>query len=683
MMCRSVVVALSLLVGSVLVAGPAAAKPARCGGRFLSSSPALMTLGSADGGFVVAELAGDAGTLTVTGCGPTRARVKRKRKVTSVSARWAACGGSPLRLTATLPTATCATLVGKVRRPKQEAAAFEATLSACGDQRLDTAGGEACDASAASGDAACPGACRAAGATGACTWDPRRVVTTTQGQLCGGAVAGAYAFQGIGYASPPTGALRWRAPQAAPAWTGIRSARAPGNSCPQDIPVLNSRIGNEDCLYLNVRTPDPTPTALAPVMVWIHGGGFTSGDGGQYTGATEGAEIVRTGGVVVVSINYRLGPLGFLAHAGLSQEDPSHPSSGNYGLEDQIAALTWVRDHIAAFGGDPNQVTIFGESAGGWSVCAHLASPRSAGLFHRAIVQSGICTIPLTALAASEAQGDTFATRAGCAGTDPEVLACLRQRTATEIMNALPPDPNFAFTPGTWGTYGLVNDGYVFTEDLRDALAAGRFNKVPVMVGSTRDEGTLFVTLAHDNRGAPLQPSEYPARLAYLMASPAAAAVAAHYPLANYPVPGAALADAFGSAVLACPTIKAAHLMAPHTPTYLYQFEYPDAAFPVPLTQSFALGAFHSAEIQFIFGIPAGAAPFSADETSLSGTMMRYWTRFARTGDPNGPSDPIWPPFQGSNMHLVLDRTVTTSSGAKQADCDFYDSIDYLRPPLQ
>lgn len=376
-----------------------------------------------------------------------------------------------------------------------------------------------------------------------------------------------------------------------------------------------------------------------------------------------------------------------MAHPAFTAEDPSHPWSGNYGFEDQIAALTWVRDNITAFGGDANNVTIFGESAGGWSVCAHLASPFSKGLFHKAIVQSGLCTIPMPTLAAAEAQGQTLAENAGCSGAaDP--LACLRGKTANEIIDALPPDPHFAFTAGTWGSYQPTFDGHVLPRQMADAFATGEgLNRVPVLIGSNHDEGTLFTALAHDNVGAPLTAEQYPDRLAYFLPDPDnVVAAEAHYPLGNYIAPGAALADAFGDGFLACPTIKAGQLLAATLgstpPVYLYQFEFPDAPFQVPLLSSFPLGAFHSGEIQYIFGVPGAGGTFTADEATLSQTMMGYWTRFAATGNPNGNGLPTWPVLNATDQFMGIDVTSAVGTGAQHDDCAFWDSLDYLRSPL-
>jgi para-nitrobenzyl esterase len=505
------------------------------------------------------------------------------------------------------------------------------------------------------------------------------LVTTDQGSLRGFLRDGARNFVGIPYAAPPVGELRWKPPAAPPSWTETRLATAAGNVCPQVIPVINFPTGDEDCLFVNVHAPDPPPQQPAPVMVWIHGGAFNSGDGLQYGNGTDGAVMARDAGVVVVSMNYRLGQLGFLADRALSTEDPERNVSGNYGLLDQIAALEWVQRNIAAFGGDPGNVTIFGESAGGWSVCAHLASPLSAGLFHRAIVQSGICGQPLASLAAAETQGNRFALELGCDGA-ADVLACIRAKTAMEVIAALPGDPNFAFSEGEFGSWFPTLDGQVFSEQMADSFTAGTFNQVPTMVGSTRDEGTLFVMLSHDSVGRPLTPEDYPERVMSLLGDEELVdAVLAEYPLEAFAGPFESLSAVFGDGFLACPTIDTGRLVSAHVPTYLYQFEYPDADFALP--PSAPLGAFHSAEIQFVFGRPT-SPPFTEEEMELSEQLIGYWTRFATTGDPNGEGATSWPLLDATQPHLILDRTITEGRDAKGEACNFWRGLDYFRPPI-
>ena len=499
------------------------------------------------------------------------------------------------------------------------------------------------------------------------------LVRTDAGPVRGVGGPGVHRFLGIPYAAPPVGERRWRPPAPPEPWTEVRDASKPSAFCPQVLPFANAFAGSEDCLVVNVVTPDPPPAAPAPVMVWIHGGAFDSNDGRQITGSTEGDVIAADSGAIVVTLNYRLGQLGFLAHPALSAEDRGHPGSGNFGIEDQIAALRWVKRNIAAFGGDPNNVTVFGESAGGWSVCILLASPAAKGLFQRAIVESGLCLRPLSDLAEAEAQGQRFAERLGC-GDATDVLACMRAAPADQVIATLPPNPNVVFGAGEHGSWFPVVDGEVIPQPLEDLFRAGELNRVPLLIGSNRDEGTLFVAQAFDELGNPLAADQYREALAHFVPDGAIDAVTARYPLDAYPVPGAALAAAFGDGFLACPTIDTAELLAPYAPTYLYQFNYPDAQFPIPFPSSFDLGAFHSAEVQFVFGIPA-RDPFTPEQTELSHQMVGYWTRFAASGDPNGGGAPSWPRLSEDGRYLVLDRVLSTATNAKESACAFWRGV--------
>jgi para-nitrobenzyl esterase len=502
---------------------------------------------------------------------------------------------------------------------------------------------------------------------------------TDKGPVRGAFVDDVRRFLSIPYAAPPLGPLRWRPPAPHEPWTEEFDATRVSDPCLQTFPYLNLRFGIEDCLFVNVITPDPMPAAPLPVMVWIHGGGFVSGAPSPFTDMAAGGALARTSGAVLVSISYRLGQLGFLAHPALSAEDAAHPASGNYGIEDQIAALGWIRDNIAAFGGDPDNVTIFGESAGGWSVCILLASPAASGLFHRAIVQSGICVQRLADLAAAERQGERFAAYLGCEGA-ADVLACMRARPALGVVEALPSDPDFAFTAGEWGRWFPVVDGLVLPASVEERLASGAFHHVPVLIGSNADEGTMFVRLAHDVPGRPLQAAQYRDRLEYLLGTgPAVDAVAAYYPLAAYADPGAALSAVFGDGFIACPNIDTAALLAPQVPTHHYQFTYPGADFTVPLPVD--LGAFHAADVQFVFGTPAGEM-FTAAELELSRQIIGYWSRFAASGDPTGGGAPPWPRLDAEGRYLELDLTLSERRDAKRAECDFWRGLGIGHPPL-
>ena len=497
---------------------------------------------------------------------------------------------------------------------------------------------------------------------------PPPIVETASGPVQGERGIGFVAFEGIPYAEPPVGGLRWRAPVPARAWAlPIESAIPAG--CPQAAFGFDG--GDEDCLYVNVYTPDPIPDG-APVMVWIHGGAFIFGEGVQTDGKTRGDFLARDHGVVVVSMNYRLGALGFMAHPALGAEGGG--TSGNYGFLDQVLALEWVRDHIGAFGGNPANVTIFGESAGGMSVCLHMQSPRSAGLFHRAISQSGFCEDDVPSLADAETVGVELSTALGCEGAT-DVLACLRGKTVDEIFAADgSPTGMTALTVGRrwWPTI----DGTVIPDSFRAQVEAGEFNRVPAIVGWNADEGTLFVALAELD-GVVADEAAYREGIERLATDRGllVADVEAAYPLAAYPSPGDALAAALGHAVLACPSRRAARVLAPQVETRVYRFEYRDADFQLPAERD--LGAFHSAEIQFVFGHPAtlGRNAFSGDERALYETVSGYWARFARTGDPGAGAPPAaWPPWDPvGEPYLAIDLTTATGTAPDRDACVLWD----------
>ncbi|MCB9593286.1 MAG: carboxylesterase family protein [Sandaracinaceae bacterium] len=498
---------------------------------------------------------------------------------------------------------------------------------------------------------------------------PPPMVTTANGPVTGTLGDGYREFLGIPFAAPPVGDLRWRPPEPPASWTEPRASNRP-RRCVQDALGLPLASG-EDCLYLNVHTPDPMPDH-APVMVWIHGGAFLFGEGVQTDEGTRGDLLARQG-VVVVSMNYRLGPYGFLAHPDLTTEQGA---SGNYGLMDQRMALEWVRDNIAAFGGDPDDVTLFGQSAGGLSVCLHMTAPSSRGLFHRAIVQSGLCESGLDDLATSEANGLGFATRLGCDG--PDALGCLRGKTTDEIDAVDTSGMGIVAELSGTRTWWAIRDGAFLTQDVRDAVLAGDVMDIPMVVGWNRDEGTFFTFLA-DTTEETLDEPTYRAivdAIAELQGVTAADVLAA-YPIADYPDPSYATAALYGHATIACPSRRAARLFAEHlaSDVFVYRYDYPDGEFQIPTDRE--LGAFHASEIQFVFGHPApiGRRAFtSADDLAMNARLSGDWLRFARASDPNGEA-PTWAPYDvAEDRELVYDRVVTTATGLDEDACALWDA---------
>jgi para-nitrobenzyl esterase len=481
-------------------------------------------------------------------------------------------------------------------------------------------------------------------------------------------------FLGIPYAEPPVGPLRWAPPAPLVPWTTPRDASAFGGRCAQVGGAFGEASTNEDCLYLNVYLPHRKSAPgrdlrrKLPVMVWIHGGAFQNGSGENY----DPTKLVSQGDVVVVTINYRLGQLGFLAHPALSAESPAG-ISGNYGILDQQRALQWVHDNIAAFGGNPKRVTIFGESAGGISVHAQLASPLAAGTFHRAIVQSGAVFRQPT-LDDAETAGAALADAMGC--TD-QTAACLRALAVEDVLAA---------QPAGLQTTSPVIDGVVLPMPIRDALASGSFNRVPVMQGSNHDEMRLFVAAGFDLQAGPVTPSTYDAAVAGLLGLPLGVVptLTAKYPLADYPSPDVAVAALATDAAFSCNAMASNHWLAAYVPTYAYEFDDADAPQLFLPPVSFPYGAAHASELQYLFALPA-AFPAALDtaQVQLSDAMVGYWTRFAKTAKPSARHAIRWPRFDPNGgdvarvVSLVTPAPVTESEPFFHFDhrCAFWDPL--------
>ena len=465
------------------------------------------------------------------------------------------------------------------------------------------------------------------------------VVPTSDGLVQGLSTSEAREFLGIPYAAPPTGALRWRPPQPAAPWLGVRPASTPGSDCPQTGSIgtgVPQTSTNEDCLYLNVYTPLDAGNRPLPVMVWIHGGSLIGGAGRIY----DGSVLAAKGNVIVVTINYRLGALGYLALPSLGAQ------SGNYGMMDQQAALRWVQRNALAFGGDPRDVTLFGESAGGASVCTNMASPTAIGLFARAIAESG-CIGPASTRQAADTQGSAMATGLGC--TDPATAAaCMRAQPVSAILQAQ--------APLSWGP---VLADPILPEQPPAAFADGDYIHVPLLQGSNHDEGRFFVALAFDALGQPLTAAEYTALIQQDFGA-AAPAVLARYPLSAYPSADLAFSAVFTDDIFSCPALENDSL-AQASGAYAYEFSDPNPPNDFGLTFTFPLGAAHSTELQYVFQKipgPATTPPFTPAQFALSDQMISYWTRFAATGNPNaagnpnGGGTPYWPRFTSGSQQM-------------------------------
>ncbi|WP_281902613.1 carboxylesterase/lipase family protein [Phytohabitans aurantiacus] len=501
------------------------------------------------------------------------------------------------------------------------------------------------------------------------------VVRTDRGMVRGAAGADHRTFQGIPYAAPPVGELRWASPRLAQAWHGVRDATRPGSDCAQTAGFLGDPSSDaEDCLYLNVTTPRRQAARPRPVLVFIHGGGFFSGSGRLY-----GAErLAANGDLVVVTPNYRLGVFGFLAHPALGER------SGDFGLEDQQAALRWVRRNAAAFGGDPGNVTIVGESAGSVSICGHLAAPSSAGLFQRAIMQSGPCTVTTEwpyardggnwyprPRAVADREGEALAGRLGCALPAPaSVATCLRGQPVAALLEA---------SAGGQG-YGPVYGGGVLPIGPAEAMATGRFARVPVIHGTTRDEHRTFVAAIEQFTGHVVTAEDYQAEVQSVLGADAPR-VLARYPLADFPSPSVALATVWTDAAWACPALATDRALARHVPTYGYEFADQDAPWAVDgAPPSFPTGAFHAAELQYLFTDEQFPGPVTPAQWRLADQMIAYWSRFAHTGNPNGPGLPHWALFDdrtGLVRSLAPGRIGTADLG-RDHRCGFWQSTGSL-----
>lgn len=494
------------------------------------------------------------------------------------------------------------------------------------------------------------------------------VVATGTGEVRGVVDEEVLQFNGIPYAAPPVGDLRWELPRPPADWSGVRDATEPGAPCVQPDVTTGERLegSTEDCLYLNLTVPRSADGPV-PVMVWFHGGAFSSGSGAEY----DPRRLAVQGDVAVVTVNSRLGVLGYFGH-------PSLDDSGTYGLADQQAALRWINENAAAFGGDPERVTLFGNSSGGANICGHLASPGSADLFDRAIIQSGSCRQHWPAdlmfpggpalsywsdLDTTSEAGTQAATVLGCEGDDP--IGCLRQKSSEDLL-AL----NGSFLTMTYGSPLLP-------EDPVEAIAAGRFNEVPVLQGNTRDEHRYFARIFEIDPNAgtdayrDLLEQAFPGR---------AEAIMDEYPMETaesdeYRAELAFAAVGTDSAWI-CPTLELTEELSARVPTYSYEFADPDppaddAVFPT----DYPTGSPHGSEVLYLLDL--GFEPeWTQAQRELSNRMIDYWTTFATTGRPAPPDS--WPTFTETDQTTLQlrphgDRPIQTEN---DHHCGFWSETD-------
>lgn len=450
------------------------------------------------------------------------------------------------------------------------------------------------------------------------------VVRTPDGALRGVAAGNHRAFEGVRYAAP---AQRWVPAQPPEPWSGVRDATAPGSDCVQEAVFWRPGAAastDEDCLFLNVYAP-PGKVRDRPVLVFFHGGGGINGSATD----VRPTRMAAWGDNVVVSVNYRLGVLGGLLLPALDAESADGVSGGNYANTDKVAALRWIRDNIASFGGDPDRVVISGQSAGAGAVCWLLASPSANGLFSAAVVQSAGNCGGASSRQAAYTSGEVFAKAAGC--TDPAtMLACLRERSAAEILDV---------QAATDTRAGVVAGGSDLPLPPAEAFDTGRFNRVPVIFGNTRNEARAFVYESNDLVRQPVTGTAFVSQINQAYGADAAA-VLAGYPLADYPSPGVARAQVQTDERV-CTALPYTRSMAKWTPIYTYEFQDETAPARPYMTvpPSFAIGSGHTSEVPYLWQSEI-VGELNRPQLALSKLMIAYWTRFAQSGDPGD-----WPAF--------------------------------------
>jgi para-nitrobenzyl esterase len=506
----------------------------------------------------------------------------------------------------------------------------------------------------------------------------RTVVRVEAGTLQGVAENQIVRFQGVPYAAPPIGALRWSAPQPVPSWSGIREATKLANPCPQDAKTLN-----EDCLYLNLTVPRST-NRTKPVMVWLHGGGLVEGTGNTY----DPQRLATQGDVIVATVNFRKGVLGYFGYPGLT-------GSGTFGLQDQQAALRWIQRNIAAFGGDPNNVTLFGESGGAVAACAHLTSPSAARLIQKAILQSGACTTSWASNAAYlgqpagsffrsrqqvETEGKAAATDFGCSQSDnAAVIECLRQLPVSKLLDKT-------------GEFGFAAyNTEILPADPATAIANKQFMTVPLISGTTLDEARTNASgiqlLGIQATGKPAITDESYPKLLTDAFGDRTSEVQAKYPRNRYGSAALAWSAIYTDRMYTCPQLVTTRAFAERSPTFAYEFADPNAPGLVPFLPDFPPGTPHTSELSYLFDLDnlpldlnGKVIRLNEQQSALATKMVQYWTRFAHAGDPNSEKTPQWQRFEVNNPRVQF--LASGNGGIKSVDdvatrhqCQFWESF--------
>lgn len=510
------------------------------------------------------------------------------------------------------------------------------------------------------------------------------LVRVKSGLLRGIVTNNVVTFLGVPYAAPPVGPLRWSAPRPAAGWEGIREARKMATPSAQGVPGTANVNTNEDCLYLNITAPrEGANRGLKPVMVWLHGGGFSAGTGNSY----DPHRMVIAGDVVVVTVQFRLNIFGYFGYPGLK-------GSGTFGLQDQQAALRWVKVNIAAFGGDPGNITLFGESGGAIAACAQMTSPQAKGLFQKVILQSGAATTSWPRNAANlgpigsfwrpveevEKAGVEFALKNGIFGDKGahEAIQRLRALPASTLLTHSGEFASAGYGEGILPRHPAV------------ALKEGYFNSIPVLSGCTSNEGRgLASGMQLKAGGQPMTEGQYRALLIQAFGS-RIPEVEAHYSRADYSTPALVWSAIYTDRMFVSPQFAAARAMAKRGPVYAYEFTDANSPGLIPFLPGFPSGASHSGELPFLFDLDNGPIdittgkliPLSGEQKRLAEIMIRYWTQFAREGNPNTPGTPVWPRFDPTMKRVGVQTLGSGPNGIAPNDrvpeahqCEFWEKF--------